>query len=58
MTNILERFNEECSDALKLALVKTFDEWARKDLKLSTPPNLEFGQLSSAIAHEIAREKG
>ncbi|HMK84108.1 MAG TPA: arginine--tRNA ligase, partial [Candidatus Bathyarchaeia archaeon] len=57
MTSILRRFYDECSSALKLALEKTFPEWAEKVPNLSTPPNLDFGQLSSSIAHEIARTK-
>ncbi|MGA2784938.1 MAG: arginine--tRNA ligase [Candidatus Bathyarchaeia archaeon] len=57
MTSILRRFYDECSSALKLALEKTFPEWAQKVPNLSIPPNLDFGQLSSSIAHEIARTK-
>jgi arginyl-tRNA synthetase len=57
LTSILRRFYDECGSALKLALEKTFPEWAQKVPNLSTPPNLDFGQLSSSIAHEIARTK-
>lgn len=58
MTNVLRHFNEECSNALKFALEETFPEWVERGTKFSIPPNLDFGQLSSSIAYEIARAKG
>lgn len=58
MVNILRQFNEECGSALKRALEKAYPEWAGKELKLTVPPNLEWGQCSSSIAHEIARARG
>ena len=36
---------------------ETFPEWVDKIPRLSVPPNLAFGELSSSIAHEIARAK-
>jgi arginyl-tRNA synthetase len=57
LTDVIERFNDECAHALKLALEKTFSEWVEKYQKLSVPPKLDFGQLCSSIAHEIARAK-
>lgn len=58
MVNILKQFNEECGSTLKCALEKTYPEWARKEPKLTVPPNLDWGQSSSSIAHEIARARG
>lgn len=57
MTTILNRFNDECRDALKFALERTFPEYSHEVLKLSTPPHLDFGHSSSSISHEIARSK-
>ena len=37
--------------------MKVFPEWVDRIPRFSIPPSLEFGELSSSIAHEIAREK-
>ncbi len=42
--------------SLELALEKTFPQWAEKIPRLMIPPSTDFGELSSSIAHEIARE--
>ncbi|MGD0177240.1 MAG: arginine--tRNA ligase [Candidatus Bathyarchaeia archaeon] len=57
MANILQQFRDECVSALRGALEKSFPDWATKVPRLSVPPSLEFGELTSSIAHEIAREK-
>jgi len=55
--NILQQFRDECNSALRDALEKSFPEWVVKILRLTVPPSLEFGELTSSIAHEIARQK-
>lgn len=57
MVNILQQFKEECVAALHDALEKTYPEWAAKIQRLTVPPSLEFGELTSSIAHEIAQQK-
>ncbi len=42
---------------MRAALEKTFPEWTAKMPRFAVPPTLEFGELSSSIPHEIAREK-
>jgi arginyl-tRNA synthetase len=57
LVNVLQQFNDECETTLRAGLEKTFPEWAGKIPRLTTPPSLEFGELTSSIAHEIARQK-
>lgn len=57
MVNVLQEFKEECVAALEAALETTFHEWAAKIPRLTVPPTLEFGELTSSIPHEIARQK-
>jgi arginyl-tRNA synthetase len=57
LANILQQFKEESTSALRTALEKSFPDWATKVSRLSEPPSLELGELSSSIAHEIARQK-
>ncbi|MGA8857135.1 MAG: arginine--tRNA ligase, partial [Candidatus Bathyarchaeia archaeon] len=57
MRNILQQFRDECNSALRDALEKSFPEWVVKIPRLTVPPSLEFGELTSSIAHEIARQK-
>jgi arginyl-tRNA synthetase len=56
LPDVLQQFKEECTDALKAALTTVFPEWVDKVKRLTIPPNVEFGELSSSIAHEIARQ--
>jgi len=56
MTYVLQEFREQCELALAEALKKTFPEWVESLPRLTVPPNLEFGELSSSAAHEISRK--
>jgi len=58
MAYVLQQFREQCDLALEEALRKTFPEWVESLPRLTVPPNLEFGELSSSAAHEIARKLG
>ena len=58
LANTLSKFDYECRSVLQVALMKVFPEWVDRMPRFSIPPSLEFGELSSSIAHEIAREKG
>jgi arginyl-tRNA synthetase len=51
----LQDFGKQCEEVLVEALRKTFPEWADKVPRLSVPANFDFGELSSSVAHEIAR---
>ena len=57
MVSVLQQFKVECEAALRAALESTFPEKAKQIPRLVVPPSLEFGELSSSIAHEIARER-
>jgi len=57
LANILQQFRDECISALHGALEKSFPDWATRIPRLSEPPSLELGELTSSIAHEIARQK-
>jgi arginyl-tRNA synthetase len=55
LASVLQQFNEQCLKALEDALKKTYPGWANNIPRLAMPPSLEFGELSSSIAYEIAR---
>ena len=55
MTTVLEQFRSQCERALGAALKKSYPAWNEKLPRLTIPPNMEFGELSSSVAHEIAR---
>jgi len=55
LASVLQQFNEQCMAALEEALKKTFPDWLNKIPRLAVPPTLEFGELSSSVAYEIAR---
>ena len=57
MTNTLSQFNTECRNVLHDALKKAYPAWVEHIPRFSTPPSLEFGELSSSIAHEIATQE-
>ena len=57
MANVLRQFREECLNSLKQALRQTFPQWTDRIPRFEVPSNAEFGELSSSIAHEIAREE-
>jgi len=56
MVNLLQQFREQCTRALEVALEKTFPDWAQKIPRPTVPSHLDFGELSSSIAHEIAQQ--
>jgi len=58
MAYVLQQFREQCELALEEALKKTFPQWIESFPRLTVPPNLEFGELSSSAAHEVARKLG
>ncbi len=58
MSHTLQDFGVQCEQALADALKKSFPEWAEKPPRLTTPANFDFGELSSTVAHEIARSLG
>lgn len=58
MAYVLQQFREQCELALEEALKKTFPQWIESLPRLTVPPNLEFGELSSSAAHEVARKLG
>lgn len=57
MANTLREFKLECAKVLDRALKESFPEWTRETQRLDVPSNFAFGELSSSISHEIAREK-
>ena len=57
LTNTLTQFNNECQNVLHDALLSVFPAWVDRIPRFSIPPNPEFGELSSSIAHEIATEE-
>ena len=58
LTNTLAQFNDECRSVLHAALMSVYPAWIERIPRFSAPPNLEFGELSSSIAHEIATQEG
>jgi len=52
----LQRFRIDCTEALIAALKRTYPEFASREQRLVVPGSLEFGELASSIAHEIARQ--
>jgi arginyl-tRNA synthetase len=56
LVEILQQFMQECLQSLEQALKHAFPQWADKIPRLVFPPDTEFGELSSSIAHEIARK--
>ena len=58
MTNPFRQFHDECRETLQHALRDTFPDWVERTPRLSIPPSLDFGELSSSVAHEIARARG
>jgi len=57
LATVLQRFKEDCTGALAAGLADTYPEWAEKPLRLTIPTAAGFGELSSSVAHEIARQK-
>lgn len=56
MTNFLQEFRDECAQALDTALKKTYPSWSGRTPRMTVPPTLEFGELSSSIAFDIGKE--
>jgi arginyl-tRNA synthetase len=54
--NILQQFRDECLNVLTDSLEKSYPEWVTKIPRLTVPPSLEFGELTSSVGHEIARQ--
>jgi len=58
LTDPLRKFQDECRDTLQHVLRDMFPDWTDRAPRFSIPPNLDFGELSSSIAHEIASARG
>jgi len=56
LTDALQEFKHECEKALEDALKKSYPDWTSKLPRLTIPSNMEFGELSSSVGHEIARQ--
>ncbi len=56
MANVLQQFKDECMSALRDALERTFPEWVAIMPRLTVPSSFEFGELTSSVAHDIARQ--
>lgn len=56
MTDALLEFRVQCQKALEEALKKSFPAWTTQLPHVTIPSNIEFGELSSSVAHEIARQ--
>jgi arginyl-tRNA synthetase len=56
LTNFLQEFREECIQALDFALKQVYPDWSGRVPRMAVPPTLEFGELSSSIAFDIAKE--
>ncbi len=56
--NVLHKFKVECAELTRAAIFSTFQDWADKEIRLVAPSNTNFGELSTSIAHEIARQQG
>ena len=56
MTDALQEFKQQCEKALEDALKKSYPDWTSKLPRLTIPSNMEFGELSSSVGHEIARQ--
>jgi arginyl-tRNA synthetase len=55
MSQVLSDFARQCEQLLVDSLRKTFPDWTDKLPRLIVPTNFEFGELSSSVAHDIAR---
>jgi len=55
--NVLHKFKEECAESVAEAISATFEDWVGKEVRLITPSNPNFGELSTSMAHEIARQQ-
>ena len=53
--NPFVKFREECENALAHALKKAFPKIEVKDLALTKPPNVDFGELASSLCFEHAK---
>ena len=58
MPNVLEQFRAECIETLNGALSSTYPESLGGQHRFTIPGSLEFGELTSSVAHEIARREG
>jgi arginyl-tRNA synthetase len=58
LPNVLEQFRAECIEALNGALSSTYPESSGEQHRFTIPGGLEFGELASSVAHEIARREG
>ncbi len=58
MPTVLQQFRAECIEALNAALSITYPESSGGQHRLTVPGSLQFGELASSVAHEIARQKG
>lgn len=58
MPTVLQQFKAECIEALNAALSIAYPDSSWGQYRLSIPGSLQFGELASSVAHEIARQKG
>jgi len=58
LPNVIQQFRAECIEALNAALSTTYPESSGGQHRFTIPGSLEFGELASSVAHEIARQEG
>jgi arginyl-tRNA synthetase len=58
LPHVIQQFRAECIEALNAALSITYPESSGKQHRPAVPGSLEFGEMASSVAHEIARQEG
>jgi arginyl-tRNA synthetase len=56
--NPFAEFREECEIALRETLSKSYPQISIPQITLETPPSPEFGELSSSLCFELAKQVG
>jgi len=58
LTHTLGIFREQCTQVLAAAIRVSFPQFSAAIQRLNVPPNMDFGELSSSIAYDIASQTG